>query len=149
MSLDTFGDWTQTGMFVKEIQYALLNGEVDVAVHSLKDLPVQEVEGLQIAAVTERLDPRDVFVSRGETLRQLAAHSTVGTRSPRRIAQVSSYRSGLNVVEIRGNVDSRPKKVFSGTVDGIIVAASAIIRLGWEEGYGCSQWEDSVCCGKK
>ena len=133
ISLGPFKDWTQTGMFVKEIQHALLNSKVDVAVHSLKDLPVQEVEGLQIAAVTERLDPRDVFISRGEKLRQLAAHSTVGTGSPRRIAQLRSYRPDLNVVEIRGNVDSRLKKVFNGTIDGIIVAASAIIRLGWED----------------
>jgi len=121
------------GMFVKEIQQALLDGRVDMAVHSLKDLPVQEPEGLTIAAVTERLDPRDVLVSRSGKLSDLPPDSAIGTGSPRRAAQLRAYRPDLKVQEIRGNIDTRLNKVSSGEVDGIIVAAAGLIRLGCED----------------
>ncbi|MBA7504224.1 Porphobilinogen deaminase [subsurface metagenome] len=120
------------GVFVKELQEALLDGRIDLAVHSLKDLPTQIPQGLSLAAVTGRLDPRDVLVSRGRKLNELAPNSVIGTSSPRRTAQLLAYRSDLKVEGIRGNVDTRLRKVAGGEVDGIIVAAAAMIRLGWE-----------------
>ena len=120
------------GVFVKEIQEALLSGRIDIAVHSLKDMPVHSTEGLCLAAVTERLDPRDVFISKGKKLLELPADSVIGTGSPRRVAQLLDYRSDLKVVTIRGNVDTRLKKVSKGEIDGTIIAAAGIIRLGLE-----------------
>ena len=121
------------GVFVKEVQEALLDGRIDLAVHSLKDLPIQTPHRLSLAAVTERLDPRDVLVSRGSQLNELAPNSVIGTGSPRRTAQLLAHRSDLKVQGIRGNIDTRLRKVSSGEVDGIIVAAAAMIRLGWED----------------
>lgn len=121
------------GVFVKELQEALLDGRIDLAVHSLKDMPTQIPHQLHLAAVTERLDPRDALVSRGGRLNELAPNSVVGTGSPRRAAQLLAYRSDLRVQGIRGNIDTRLRKVSSGEVDGIIVAAAAMIRLGWED----------------
>lgn len=121
------------GAFVKELQEALLNGKIDLAVHSLKDLPVQSGQGLSIAAVTKRLDPRDVLISRGGRLNELAPNSLIGTGSPRRTAQLSAYRPDLKVKNIRGNIDTRLRKVANGEVEGVIVAAAAMIRLGWED----------------
>ncbi len=120
------------GMFVKELRQAVLDGRVDMAIHSLKDLPVQEHEGLMIAAVTKRLDPRDVLVSRCGKLSELSPDSRIGTGSPRRAAQLLAYRSDLKVQSIRGNIDTRLDKVSRGEVDGIIVAAAGLIRLGCE-----------------
>ncbi len=122
-----------SGIFVKELQQALLDGRVDLAVHSLKDLLVDEPAGLRIAAVTERLDPRDVLVSRGGKLKDLPAGSVIGTGSPRRAAQLLAYRSDLKVQSIRGNLDTRLAKVSGGKVDGIIVAAAGLIRLDFED----------------
>ncbi|TET41823.1 MAG: hydroxymethylbilane synthase, partial [Dehalococcoidia bacterium] len=85
------------GVFVKELQEALLDGRIDLAVHSLKDLPTQIPQGLSLAAVTRRLDPRDVLVSRGRKLNELAPDSVIGTSSPRRTAQLLAYRSDLKV----------------------------------------------------
>ncbi len=121
------------GVFVKEIQEALIGGRIDIAVHSLKDMPVHNIEGLCLAAVTERLDPRDVFISKDKKLRELPADSVIGTGSPRRVAQLLHYRSDLKVVTIRGNVDTRLRKVFEGEIDGIIIAAAGILRLGLED----------------
>jgi len=121
------------GVFVKELQEALLDGRIDLAVHSLKDMPTQIPQELSLAAVTERLDPRDALVSRGGRLNELAPNSVIGTGSPRRTAQLLAYRSDLRVQGIRGNIDTRLRKVSSGEVDGIIVAAAAMIRLGWED----------------
>lgn len=121
------------GMFVKELQQAVLDGRVDLAVHSLKDLPVQETGGLAIAAVTKRLDPRDVLVSHFGKLREMPPNSIIGTGSPRRVAQLLGYRPDLKAQEIRGNVDTRLNKVSRGEVDGIIVAAAGLIRLGYED----------------
>lgn len=121
------------GVFVKELQEALLDGRIDLAVHSLKDMPTQIPQGLCLAVVTERLDPRDALVSRGSKLNELAPNSVIGTGSPRRAAQLLAYRSDLRVQGIRGNIDTRLRKMSSGEVAGVIVAAAAMIRLGWED----------------
>lgn len=121
------------GVFVKEVQEALLDGRIDLAIHSLKDLPVRTPDRLSLAAVTERLDPRDVLVARGRKLNELAPNSLIGTGSPRRTAQLLAYRPDLMVKEVRGNVDTRLRKVSSGEFDGMIVAAAAMIRLGLED----------------
>ncbi len=121
------------GVFVKELEEALLDDRIDVAVHSLKDMPAQIPQGLCLAAVTERLDPRDVLVSRAKRLHELAPGSRIGTGSLRRAVQLASYRPDLEVCSIRGNVDTRLRKVSHGEVDGVILAAAAMIRLGWED----------------
>jgi hydroxymethylbilane synthase len=121
------------GVFVKEVEEALLDGRIDLAVHSLKDLPTQIPPRLSLTAVTMRLDPRDVLVSRGKKLVELAPGSIIGTGSLRRTLQLSAYRPDLRVQGIRGNIDTRLHKVFSSEVDGVIVAAAAMLRLGWEE----------------
>jgi hydroxymethylbilane synthase len=121
------------GIFVKEIEEALLEKRIDLAVHSLKDLPIQTPSGLSLATVTMRLDPRDAFVSRGKKLAELPTGSVIGTGSPRRRVQLLTYRPDLKVKEIRGNVDTRLRKVINGEFDGIIVAAAAMIRLGWKD----------------
>jgi hydroxymethylbilane synthase len=121
------------GLFTKEIQVALLAGRVDVAVHSLKDLPTLPVEGLTLAAVPMRENPADALVTRrGEALETLPAGARVGTGSLRRRAQVLSLRPDLEIVGIRGNVDTRLRKVESGECDAIVLAAAGLIRLGWE-----------------
>lgn len=116
------------GIFVKEIQRALLAGEIDMAVHSFKDLPTQEVEALAIAAVTRREDPREALV--GGTLQGLTKGARVGTGSPRRTAALRRLRGDLEVVGIRGNVPTRVEKARSGEVDAVLVAHAGLIRLG-------------------
>jgi hydroxymethylbilane synthase len=118
------------GVFVIEIERALLAGEIDIAVHSLKDLPSEETLGLTIAAVLPREDPRDVLVSReGAKLRDLAPGATVGTGSPRRAAQLIAMRPDLHIADIRGNVDTRIRKVQDGEYDAVVLAAAGLIRL--------------------
>lgn len=124
---------TGVGIFVKELEEALLDGRIDLAVHSLKDMPVLTPPRLLLAAVTERLDSRDALVTRGVKLDELPAGSIIGTGSPRRAAQLLAYRDDLKVKGIRGNIDTRLRKVSAGEVDGIIMAAAALIRLGWED----------------
>ena len=121
------------GIFVKEIEEALLNGKIDLAVHSLKDMPTEIPQGLCLAAVTERLDPRDILVSRAKRLDELTPGSKIGTGSFRRALQLAAYRPDLETYSIRGNVDTRLRKVFCGELDGVILAAAAMSRLGWEE----------------
>ncbi len=121
------------GVFVKELEQALIDGKINLAVHSLKDLPTEIPDGLLLAAVTARLDPRDVLVSRGKRLADLAPGSRIGTGSLRRAVQLLTYRSDLEICEIRGNIDTRLQKVTQGEFDGIIVAAAALIRLGWQD----------------
>lgn len=121
------------GIFVKELQIKLLQGKIDLAVHSLKDLPLQSPPGLCVAAVTKRVDARDVLVSRGKKLIELSSNSVIGTGSLRRRSQILAFRPDLKVKEIRGNIDTRLKKVFSEEVDGIVVAAAGLIRMGWED----------------
>jgi hydroxymethylbilane synthase len=120
-----------TGVFVTELRQRLTDGEVDLAVHSLKDLPTLPADGLVVAAVPRREDPRDALVARdGMRLNELPAGSTVGTGAPRRVAQLHALGLGLEVVAIRGNVDSRLKRVAAGDLDAIVVAAAGLARLG-------------------
>jgi hydroxymethylbilane synthase len=120
-----------TGVFVTELRTRLLAGEVDLAVHSLKDLPTAPAAGLVTAAVPRREDPRDALVSReGLQLNALPAGSTVGTGAPRRVAQLRSLGFGLEVVAIRGNVDSRLRRLADGELDAVVVAAAGLARLG-------------------
>jgi hydroxymethylbilane synthase len=122
------------GVFVIEIERALLAGDIDIAVHSLKDLPSQETPGLTIAATLPREDPRDALFSRnGETLEQLPAGATVATGSPRRAVQVLAARPDVRVADIRGNVDTRLRKVEAGEFDAVVLAAAGLKRLGWLE----------------
>ncbi|MDB5107010.1 MAG: porphobilinogen deaminase [Fibrobacteres bacterium] len=118
------------GVFVKELQMALLEGTIDCAVHSLKDVPEDEPEGLMLAAFPEREDARDVFISDGRTFRQLPKGSKVGTGSPRRVLQLKALRPDLQYVELRGNVDTRIGKVRSGELQGVVLAAAGLNRLG-------------------
>ena len=121
------------GIFVKELEEVLLSGRIDLAVHSLKDMPMQIPPRLGLVAVTERLDPRDVLVSRGQRLADLASGSRIGTGSLRRAIQLSTCRPDLEACNIRGNVDTRLRKVTDGEFAGIILAAAAMQRFGWEE----------------
>ena len=120
-----------TGVFVAELRQRLLAGDIDIAVHSLKDLPTDPADGLAVAAIPQRADPRDALVSRGGlALAELPAGAVVGTGSPRRAAQLRATGLGLEVVPIRGNVDTRLRKVADGEVDAIVVAAAGLARLG-------------------
>lgn len=121
------------GIFVKELEKALFDREIDLAAHSLKDLPTEIPDGLMLGAITARLDPRDVLVSRAGSIAELVPGSKIGTGSHRRAVQLHSLRPDLNVCNIRGNIDTRLRKVYDGEVDGIIIAAAAMIRLGWED----------------
>src|SRR6185436_15863400 len=118
------------GIFVKELQLALLAGTIDFAVHSLKDVPEDEPEGLMLACFPEREDPRDVFVSDGRRFRDLPAGARVGTGSPRRVLQLKALRPDLEYVPVRGNVDTRVNRVRSGELQGTILAAAGLKRLG-------------------
>jgi hydroxymethylbilane synthase len=131
-ALQTIGG---TGVFVTEIRRRLLDGDVDLAVHSLKDLPTADADGLVLAAVPPREDPRDALVTRDRVpLAALAAGARIGTGSPRRAAQLHrlSRASGrpLDVVPIRGNVDTRLRKVAAGELDGVVLAVAGLSRLG-------------------
>jgi hydroxymethylbilane synthase len=120
-----------TGVFVAAIRRALLEGSVDLAVHSYKDLPTAPEPGLIIAAVPGREDPRDALVARdGRTLGELPPGSTVGTGAPRRVAQLRALGLGLDVVPIRGNVDTRLGRVAEGDLDAVVLARAGLARLG-------------------
>ena len=120
-----------TGVFVTELRNQLLDGRIDLAVHSLKDLPTQPADGLVVVAVPPRADPRDALVSRGRTpLAELPAGATIGTGSPRRAAQLRGLGLGFEVVAIRGNVDTRLRRVSDGDIDAVVVAAAGLARLG-------------------
>ncbi|MBI2936017.1 MAG: hydroxymethylbilane synthase [Chloroflexi bacterium] len=122
------------GVFTRELEAALLSGEVDGAVHSLKDLPGVLPEGLVLAAFPPRADARDVLVSKsGQSLATLPAGSCVGTSSPRRAALVKALRPDLETRPIRGNVDTRVRKVLAGQYDALVLAAAGLIRLGRQE----------------
>lgn len=119
-----------TGVFVSALREALLAGEVDVAVHSLKDLPTSPADGITLAAVPQREDPRDALVARdGLTLGELPQGSRVATGSPRRVAQLAALGLGLEIVGIRGNIDTRIGKVTSGEVDGVVLARAGLARI--------------------
>lgn len=120
------------GLFTKELEVAMLNLDIDLAVHSMKDLPTVLPEGLVIGAVCERFDPRDVLVSRhGLTLAEMPAGAKIGTSSLRRCAQLLNFRPDFNLVSLRGNLNTRMAKLERENMDGIILAAAGIERLGW------------------
>ncbi len=119
------------GLFTKEIEDALIDRRVDLAVHSLKDLPTELPRGLTIAATPEREQPNDVMV--GRKLRELGAASRIGTSSLRRTAQLRRYRPDLLVESIRGNLDTRLRKLDEGHYDAIVLAAAGLRRLGWKD----------------
>ncbi len=122
------------GVFTKEIENALLAGDIDLAVHSLKDLPTELPPGLCITAIPTREDPRDVLITASELpLNDLLNGAKIGTTSPRRKAQLLHIRPGLQVVDVRGNVDTRLRKLHETDLDGIILAAAGIKRLGKSE----------------
>jgi hydroxymethylbilane synthase len=139
--LVTEGDRVQTGavielggkgVWVKEIEDALLAGTIDLAVHSLKDVPAELAPGLALVAIPERADPRDAVVSRsGAPLHELPAGSVVGTSSLRRVCQVKAMRPDLRVEILRGNVDTRLRKIAEGVVDAGVLACAGLDRLGF------------------
>jgi len=121
------------GLFVKEIEEALLAKEIDLAVHSMKDLPAEIPAPLLLAAVTRREDPRDVFISRsGVSFAELPTGATLGTTSLRRQSQMLARRSDLRCIPLRGNLDTRLKKLSDGVCDAIVLAAAGLRRMGWE-----------------
>ena len=138
----TRGDVDQTshlasmglGIFVKELEQELLNGKLDIAVHSLKDMPTQLTDGLILGAVLAREDPRDVLVNRYNCpLDGLPPGAKIGTSSPRRAAQLKKYAPQVEVVSIRGNVETRLRKAQGEEADGAILAAAGMIRLGLQD----------------
>ena len=148
--LSTAGDRTQAsgeplpeiggkGLFTAELERALRDGEIDLAVHSLKDLPTEDADGVAVGAVAAREDVRDCVVSRdGATLDELPAGAVVGTSSLRRAAQLRALRPEVDVRSIRGNVDTRIAKVRKGEYDAAVLAAAGVRRLGLESAV--TQW---------
>jgi hydroxymethylbilane synthase len=119
------------GLFVKEIEEALLRGDIDLAVHSMKDVPVELPTGLHLSVITKREDPRDVLISRDEIrFHQLPQRSTVGTSSLRRQSQLLHLRSDLRIKPLRGNLDTRLRKLEEGSIGAIVLAAAGVKRLG-------------------
>lgn len=150
--IKTTGDHLQTaslvqaggkGLFTKEIEEALLSGAIDVAVHSLKDLPTDSPEGLTVAAIPEREDPRDAMI--GCTLAELRYGARVGTSSGRRGAQLLNLRPDLIVEPIRGNVDTRFRKLQEGQFDAIMLAAAGLRRLGLDREISQTFSPDEIC----
>ena len=122
------------GLFTKELEVELLAGTVDLCVHSMKDVPTELPEGLYIAAMPKRVDPRDALVSgAGYTLDTLPQGAKVGTSSLRRIAQVRALRPDVQIVDVRGNLDTRMKKAENGELDVVILASAGITRMGWAD----------------
>lgn len=124
------------GLFTKELDNAIIDGHVDLAVHSLKDVPTRLADGLVLAAVGEREDPCDAYLpatGRASTLAQLPAGSRVGTSSLRRRAQLLHFRHDLHVEDLRGNLDTRLSRLGEGRYDAILLALAGIRRLGWED----------------
>jgi len=122
------------GLFVKELEVGMLQGDADIAVHSMKDVPVEFPEGLHLAVICEREDPRDAFVSNTyASIDDLPHGAKVGTSSMRRECQLRSHRPDLEILSLRGNVNTRLRKLDEGEYDAIILAAAGLIRLGFEE----------------
>jgi hydroxymethylbilane synthase len=122
------------GLFVKEIEDALLAGQVDLAVHSIKDVPAVLPEGLEIGAIPKREDPRDVLVTRnGLGLDAVPLNARVGTSSLRRSAQLKSLRPDLDIQNLRGNLDTRLRKLHEGQYEAILLAAAGLHRMGWKD----------------
>jgi hydroxymethylbilane synthase len=129
-ALSKIGD---KGLFTKEIEEALLRQEIDVAVHSMKDLPTELPDGLKIAAVPQRENPCDVLISKqGHAIRKLPKNAKIGTSSLRRRAQLLHIRNDLDVLDLRGNLDTRVKKLEEGLFDAIVLAYAGIKRMGFD-----------------
>jgi hydroxymethylbilane synthase len=121
------------GLFVKEIEEALILKRVDLAVHSIKDVPTELPKELHLSAITRREDPRDVFISKdGKNLRELQQGAKIGTSSLRRQAQLLHFRGDLELIPLRGNLDTRLKKLEKMNMDGIVLAMAGVKRLGFE-----------------
>jgi hydroxymethylbilane synthase len=132
-------------LFVKEIEDALLQRQIDLAVHSVKDLPSELPQGLVLAAIPERADPRDVLISKkGLPLRKLPSGARLGTSSLRRQAQILAYRPDLEMLPIRGNVETRIRKLSSSELDGVVLAAAGLSRLRLLDQV-TEFFEDEVC----
>lgn len=126
------------GLFTKELEELMLQGEIDVAVHSLKDVPVEFVEGLGLAAITKREDVRDSFLSfKYKNLQELPQGAKVGTTSLRRVMQINTLRKDLDCMSLRGNVQTRLKRLKEGDFDAIILAQAGVNRLGIEGEVDC------------
>lgn len=124
----------EKGLFVKEIEASLLGYEIDLAVHSMKDVPTEVPRGLSIAAITRRLTPYDALISRDELgIADLASGARIATSSVRRRAQLLHYRRDIEVKDLRGNLDTRLRKLQEKEFDAIIIAACGLIRLGWQD----------------
>lgn len=122
------------GLFVKEIEEALLEKRVDIAVHSMKDVPTEIPEGLHISAICRREDPRDAFISRvGDSFRDLPEGAIIGTSSLRRTVQLRAIRKDIEIKPLRGNVDTRIRKLKEGHFDGIVLALAGLKRMGLED----------------
>lgn len=122
------------GLFVKEIEEALLDGRVDLAVHSMKDMPSDIPSGLAIGATPERENPKDVLISKnGFFLANLQSNARIGTSSLRRAAQLRSFRQDINILPLRGNLDTRLQKLETENLDAIVLAAAGVIRLGLKD----------------
>lgn len=132
VALDKIGD---KGLFVKEIEQQLIDGHIDIAVHSMKDMPSSLPEGLKFAGIPKREDVRDVLVLKEgyKSLEDLPKGATIGSGSKRRKYQLLKHRSDLNIVPIRGNIETRMRKIETENLDGVILAASGIIRAGLQE----------------
>ncbi|MES1045780.1 hydroxymethylbilane synthase [Heyndrickxia oleronia] len=134
------------GLFVKEIEQALLNKEIDMAVHSMKDMPAVLPQGLTIGCIPHREDHRDVLMSKGHmTLRDLPKGAKVGTSSLRRSAQILAERPDLEIKWIRGNIDTRLAKLETDEYDAIILAAAGLSRMGWSSDVVTEYLEPEVC----
>ncbi len=131
------------GLFTKEIEDALLDRRVDLAVHSLKDLPTVLPDGLRLAAIPPREDARDVMV--GRRLAELPNGARIGTSSLRRIAQLRAARPDFTIESIRGNIDTRLRKLNEGQYDALVLAAAGLKRLGWEDRIAEYLAEDVMC----
>lgn len=122
------------GLFVKEIEQAMLDGSIDMAIHSMKDMPAQFPSGLVHAATPKRVDPRDCLISKGNlTLDELPKGAKVGTSSLRRAAQIKAYRPDLEVQPVRGNIETRLNKLETEGFDAIILASAGLERVGWSD----------------
>ncbi len=122
------------GLFVKEIEEALIQKRIDLAVHSIKDVPAEFPEGLHLAAITQREDPRDVFISKnGALLKDLRQGARIGTSSLRRQAQLLHLRGDLKMVPLRGNLDTRMRKLKTADMDGVVLALAGVKRLNFEK----------------
>lgn len=134
------------GLFVKEIEHALLTKEIDLAVHSMKDMPAMLPAGLTIGCIPKRVDPRDAFISKnGESFQELAKGATLGTSSLRRSAQLLAARPDLQVKWIRGNIDTRLRKLQEENYDAIILATAGLKRMGWDDDVITEHLDESLC----